>query len=303
MSLLELGPIIFGPKRGLINFLQNKHLIARNMDCQQCGIAMNLQTRDETVCSDCYSWRCPTCYTFRSVRHRSFFSKSRLSLQKWLLLMHLWSRDCPVTDAAQEVEITEKSAIQLYQYFRDVCSWRLVHHDPQIVLGGTGQVVSIDESLFCHKVKYHRGRAPNTEVWVFGLVDISHSPALGYMEVVPRRDAATLLPILNSHIAPGTEVWSDQWSAYSGVGALSNVSRHRTVNHSQNFVDPATGVHTQHIESYWNRVKTKLKRMKGVQKTMMEGYLDEFMWKERYGTTRREAFQSLCRDIALWYPV
>ena len=50
-------------------------------------------------------------------------------------------------------EITEKSAIQLYQYFRDVCSWRLVHHDPQIVLGGTGQVVSIDESLFCHEVK------------------------------------------------------------------------------------------------------------------------------------------------------
>ena len=117
MSLLELGPIIFGPKRDLINFLQNKHLIARNMDCQQCGIAMNLQRRDETVCSDCYSWRCPTCYTFRSVRHKSFFSKSRLSLQKWLLLMHLWSRDCPVTDAAQEVEITEKSAIQIYQYF------------------------------------------------------------------------------------------------------------------------------------------------------------------------------------------
>ena len=144
-------------------------------------------------------------------------------------------------------------------------------------------------------------RAPSTEVWVFGF---SHSPALGYMEVVPRRDAATLLPILNSHIAPGTEVWSDQWSAYNGVGgALTNVSRHRTVNHSQNFVDPATGVHTQHIESYWDRVKTKFKRMKGVQKTMMAGYLDEFMWKERYGTTRREAFQSLCRDIALWYPV
>ena len=138
---------------------------------------------------------------------------------------------------------------------------------------------------------------------MFGLVDMSHSPALWYMEVVPRRDAATLLPILNAHIGPGTEVWSDQWSAYNRVGSLSNVSRHRTVNHSVNFVDPATGVHTQHIESYWDRVKTKFKRMKGVQKTMMAGYLDKFMWKERYGKTRREAFQSLCRDIALWFPV
>ena len=25
------------------------------------------------------------------------FSKSRLSVQKWFLLMQLWSRDCPVT--------------------------------------------------------------------------------------------------------------------------------------------------------------------------------------------------------------
>ena len=72
-------------------------------------------------------------------------------------------------------------------------------------------------------------------------------------------------------------MWSDQWSVYSGVGALSNVSRHRIVNHSQNFVDPATGVHTQHIESYWDGIKTKFKRMKEVQKTMMAGYLDEFM--------------------------
>ena len=41
MSLLELGPIIFGPKRDLIDYLQNKHLIARNMHCQQCGIHSN----------------------------------------------------------------------------------------------------------------------------------------------------------------------------------------------------------------------------------------------------------------------
>ena len=76
------------------------------------------------------------------------------------------------------------------------------------------------------------------------MVDISHTPALGYMEIVAQRDAATLLPIINAHIAPGTEVWSDEWNAYRRVGTLPNVSRHRTVNHSVNFVDPVTGVHT-----------------------------------------------------------
>ena len=47
------------------------------------------------------------------------------------------------------------------------------------------------------------------------------------------------------------------------------------------FVDPMTGVHPQTIESYWNRVKTKLKTMKGVRRDLLPGYLDEFMWRER----------------------
>ena len=76
---------------------------------------MNLQARDESVCSDWYGWRCQQCCTFKSVRNDSFFSKSRLSLQKRLLLMHFWSRDCPVTDAADEVEVTQRRV--LYRCF------------------------------------------------------------------------------------------------------------------------------------------------------------------------------------------
>ena len=138
---------------------------------------------------------------------------------------------------------------------------------------------------------------------MFGMVDITHKPALGYMEIVARRDAATLLPIIDNHLHPGTEVWSDEWRAYSNVGNLTNVSVHSTVNHSVNYVDPVTGVHTNHIESYWNRVKTKFKKMKGCSKDMLDGYLDEFMWRERYGDVKKKAFMSLSRDIALWFPV
>ena len=48
------------------------------------------------------------------------------------------------------------------------------------------------------------------------------------------------------------------------VPCLTNVAQHNTVNHSIEFVNPTTGVHTQNVELYWNRQKTKLKRMKGV---------------------------------------
>ena len=78
-------------------------------------------------------------------------------------------------------------------------------------------------------------------------------------------------------------------AAYNRVQHLPPVAQHQTVNHSIEFVNSATGVHTQNIESYWNRVKTKIKRMKGVHDHMLSSYLDEFMWRERHGRTASAA--------------
>ena len=143
---------------------------------------------------------------------------------------------------------------------------------------------------------------------MFGMVDTTTTPALGIMEMVPRRDAATLLPatllpIIQRHVRPGTIIWSNEWAAYRRVQQLPFVSTHATVNHSLEFVTPVRGVHTQHVESYWNQVKTKFKRMKGVHDTMLSSYLDEYMWRERHGQTGSTAMKSLFRDIAQRYPV
>ena len=135
------------------------------------------------------------------------------------------------------------------------------------------------------------------------MVDTSFTPAVGYMEIVQQRDAATLLPIIQAHTAAGTIIHSDQWAAYNNVQSLPTVSLHQTVNHSVEFVDSTTGAHTQSVESYWNRSKTKIKRMKGCRADMLPSYLDEFMWRERHGKTASEAFASIIRDISDQYPV
>ena len=67
--------------------------------------------------------------------------------------MHWWAKEYPVTNAAEEVEVSNKTAIQVYAWLRDVCSYRLCNIDPPIKLGGQGIVVAIVESLFSHKVK------------------------------------------------------------------------------------------------------------------------------------------------------
>ena len=85
------------------------------------------------------------------------------------------------------------------------------------------------------------------------------------------------------------------------VQQLAPVVQHDMVNHSLNFVDPVTGVHTQNVESYWNRVKTTFKRMKGVHQEMLTSHVDEFMWRERHGTVASTILANLCQDIALRY--
>ena len=66
-------------------------------------------------------------------------------------------------------------------------------------------------------------------VWAFGMVDTSHTQALGYMEIVTNRDAATLFPIIQAHIRPGTILWSDKWAAYNRVTRVPGVVGHQTV--------------------------------------------------------------------------
>ena len=57
-----------------------------------------------------------------------------------------------------------------------------------------------------------------------------------FLVEVDHRDAATLLPLIQHHIRPGSIIYSDEWKAYSRITATTGMS-HESVNHSLHFVD------------------------------------------------------------------
>ena len=115
----------------------------------RCSVRMQERSRSDV--SDGKSWWCPQCKGRKLIRDGSFFAKSRLPLKKWLLLLHFWLREFPVTTVVLDVDITKRSAIDVYQWFRKVCSTALL--TTPILLGGNGAVVEFDEALFRHKPK------------------------------------------------------------------------------------------------------------------------------------------------------
>ncbi len=181
-----------------------------------------------------------------------------------------------------------------FNFCRDVCTFKN-RRDPQVI-GGVGHIVQIDETVVS-RAKYGRGRyAPPR--WVFGGYDLTTKK--GFLQHVPDRSAETLLPIIQEHILPGTEIHSEMWRAYRQISRLPVAPRYRhlAVNHSRNFVDPVTHVCTNGIENMWMCAKKKIRAANGSRAELTPGYLEELLWHQKYGRDGQEAFESILRDIA-----
>ncbi|CAF0725430.1 unnamed protein product [Brachionus calyciflorus] len=110
-------------------------------------------------------------------------------------------------------------------------------------------------------VKHSKGKdLKRPQVWTFGLVERRDGKANGkvYLEVVPNREAQTLLAIIYEKVLSGTTIMSDCWSSYDKI---------------------INGACTNRIESLWNSSKHRFKDMRVTKRSEIQSYLDEFIWR------------------------
>lgn len=106
-----------------------------------------------------------------------------------------------------------KTCTDFASFCREVCYDKAIRNaDP---LGGPDKIVEIDESKFGRR-KYNRGHRVEGQ-WVFG--GIERGSGRVFMVPVEKRDAATLLAIIQQWILPGTTIISDCWKAYGCLGS------------------------------------------------------------------------------------
>ena len=187
-----------------------------------------------------------------------------------------------------QMGISSNTAVDWDMSCREVCEQiMLVKSKP---IGGEGRTVQIDESKF-GKRKYHRGHRVEGQ-WVFGGIDEDSRD--NFMVVVEKRDRATLIPLIERWILPGTTIISDCWKSYDILSQMDYV--HLKVNHSIEFVT-SDGDNNNKI-GHWRQAKINLPPF-GVRKYLFSSHLAEFMW--RYKNTGNDLFQLFINDIVSIY--
>ena len=168
---------------------------------------------------------------------------------------------------------------------------RTTDDDSNTKIGGVGKVVEIDETKLGRR-KYQRGRLVEG-VWIIGMIERGDRRKYR-IEICPENkcDAQTLIQNIKKHVAIGSEIHTDCWRAYNKLEDYGYI--HNTVNHSENFVDPGTGAHTQNIENSWRWLKRCLTRG-GVKKDQLFLHFAEYIWFMEFGY--EDAFMAMCKNI------
>ena len=234
-------------------------------DHYQCGDCGGNINRDFDLPRKVGSFRCTRkgCRKRFSVWTGTFLDNSNLDLVQILHLAYLWLQGTGRDAICNILGLAPSTVTRWIGRFRFLACIDLhsCTEDYQFdKIGGVDEnqnsiIVEVDESCF-GKVKYHRGH-PVEQSWVVGGVERTPQRRL-FAAIVQRRNVETLSRIISTFVEPGSTIYTDCWRGYSNDELASLGFVHDTVNHTEHFVDPVTGVHTNTIEGSWNGMKLKI---------------------------------------------
>ena len=272
-----------------VNFCFTAALLRPQPTCS-CGNGPMHLIRDSRK-GDGVVWRCPSCQRKLSIRHNSFFSRTKLALERMLLILYFWGQDEPVGKTAEYAGTSTHTVSVVFGHLQDACAiWCDKNQD---LIGGPGESIQIDETAMT-KRKQNTGRLPaGSQIWAFG--GVVEETGEFFCEIVPNRRRETLVAAIEAHVKPGTHIKSDCWPAYRVLQNYKGVSpySHSTVNHRRNFVSPVDGTNTQKIERMWRDLKEKKKRSNGVPVHYLDAYCKEWTWRRRNIQEKSAAFGSV----------
>ena len=291
-DIISMSPVFQSVTKS-IEFLRGHNLLLQDFYCcnQVCSKVHDISLSDKQI------FQCNLCKKRFSIRTQSFWFKSKLALNVLLALLYFFTQGLNVTETKKllQTRVSNQSIIQWFNYFRDICTCFFASNPVRF---NNNSVVHIDETAIGGSRKYCRGRFKKNPRWLFGIIEKTTHKA--FVQFVRKRDHLNLIPIITQRVPPGATINSNGAAVYHVLDQMRYI--HNTVIHERFFVDPLTGTHTNWIEAFWYNLKYKFKNIRGSQGKMLDGHIDEFLY--RYNRKNEgPMFQLLLNDIAIFYPI
>lgn len=120
----------------LVRYLQNVGLLKRSLRCKKRNCrAKCVVVVKRGICSLNTAFYCKKCKIHLSVLKGTFFSQMRVTVRDVLMVMWCWACEVRSGCTAMLANTNKKKIIQLYRYFRDILSWKLIANPNLFLLG------------------------------------------------------------------------------------------------------------------------------------------------------------------------
>ncbi len=235
MNIFRLSREVFHSRESILNWCREKNLLPHpdTITCPLCGCQAVFEDKDGYVAG---RFRCrkrihrhvdpkrkSTRIDFElSGAKNSFFGGTKMGIPKVLVLTYCWVHEynyrqttdiCHSILENEEARLSSETIADWFSYLREVSAFileKIYNNSGQI--GGPGRIVQLDETKF-GKRKYNRGKRVEGS-WILGMIEID-AEETNYegefrLEICPdnKRDAETLIPLIQKNIAPGTTIYS-----------------------------------------------------------------------------------------------
>ena len=252
-------------------------------DCEKCGKNAKfyrVKARRSYACEWCGHQVYPTAGTP--------FDRTRTSLRDWFFVMFQF---CSTRSgvAAKEVErqigVTYKTA------------WRMCHEirkymaivDGNDPLGGSGEIVEIDETLIGGKAEGMGSGYKANKTCVVGMKERDGDIIT---RVVSSRTKRAMQAVIVQHVLPGATISTDEFGGYKDIAQSGY--RHLTVNHKAGEYATPCGKGVNEIEGFWAQLKRSIN---GTHIHVSRRHLDKYLGEFEFRHNRRHRPSTMLDEL------
>ena len=256
-----------------------KNRWANGVTCPKCG---EIDVKTYRLASG--RIKCASCRNTFTVRTRSVFEDSPVSLQKWLLAIYLcgsYKKGISSIQLGKFIDVTQKTAwfmLQRIRYVYENDSFELLDGEVEMdeaYIGGSDKYKHHNKKLKTLTGKGAQGfGSKNSKAPVVGMVERG-----GNLRAIATKDTGskTLMTLARTHIDINATIYTDEHMPYRTLPKLG--FKHESVNHGvKEFVNGMASTNT--AESFWSHLKRGINGIyHHVSPKHLQLYCDEYSYR------------------------